>query len=96
MVWGTNVWYGQQYGLQPRQIPWTSAVVFSKLVLQVAAPSSLGFQISNFQALYQPLGYVDTPVGVAVNSVPVNPPPPVSYLWDAGYLWDTVGMNWQG
>lgn len=96
MVWGTNVWYGQQYGLQPRQIPWTAAVVFSKLVLTITAPSSLGFQISNFQALYQPLGYVNTPVGVAVNSAPVNPPPPVSYLWDAGYLWDTVGLNWQG
>ena len=96
MVWGTNVWYGQQYGLQPRQIPWTAAVVFSKLVLTITAPSSLGFQISNFQALYQPLGYVNTPVGVAANNVPVNPPPPVSYLWDAGYLWDTVGLNWQG
>jgi len=96
MVWGTNVWYGQQYGLQPRQIPWTAAVVFSKLILKITAPSSLGFQISNFQALYQPLGYVNTPVGVAVNNVPVNPPPPVSFLWDAGYLWDTVGLNWQG
>lgn len=95
MIWGTNVWYGQQYGLRAHQIPWTALVVFSKLILTVQAQSSLGFQISNFQALYQPLGYVSTPVGVTVNSAPPTPPPLISFLWDAGYNWDS-GINWQG
>jgi len=59
-VWGESLWYGQQFGLQPQQIPWTMPITFSKLVLTASAPSTLGFRISNFQALYQPLGYVAT------------------------------------
>ena len=93
MIWGASVWYGQQYGLRPHQIPWTAPVVFSKLILTITAQSSLGFQISNFQGLFQPLGYVSTPVGVAANSSPPNIPPP-TFLWDQGYDWDNV--NWQG
>jgi hypothetical protein len=94
MIWGAAIWYGQQYGLRPHQIPWTAPVVFSKLILTITAQSSLGFQISNFQGLFQPLGYVSTPVGVAANSSPPPVPPP-TYLWDQGYDWDS-GINWQG
>ena len=61
-VWGAALWYGQQFGLQPQQIPWTNPITFSKLILTASAPSTLGFRISNFQALYQPLGYVTTAI----------------------------------
>lgn len=62
MIWGVDPWYGQQFGLMPHQIPWTKPVVFSKLILSLSAASSLGFQISNFQADYQQLGYVSTSI----------------------------------
>jgi hypothetical protein len=62
-TWGNGtLWYGAQYGLQPRVIPWTSPVVFSKFVLGISGQSALGFSISNFQALYQPLGYPSTAI----------------------------------
>ena len=61
-IWGVGIWLGNQFGLRPYQIPWTDALVFSKLSLNVTGASSLGFKISNFQAEYQPLGYVTNPL----------------------------------
>jgi hypothetical protein len=61
--WGAGLWFGQIFGLQPKQIPWTAPIVFSKLILQVSSLSSTGVKISNYQALYQPLGYIAQSIG---------------------------------
>lgn len=94
-TWGVNIWFGSQFGLKPNIIPWTVPVCFSKLSVSFASQSSLGFQISNFQCLYQSLGYVATPYGLPADSSPVPPVPPLLENWDVGLDWDQSGVIWE-
>lgn len=94
-IWGVNIWFGSQFGLKPNIIPWTVPICFSKLSVSFASQSSLGFQISNFQCLYQALGYVATPYGLPADSSPVPPVPPLTENWDVGLDWDESGIIWE-
>lgn len=56
-TWGAALWFGIQFGLAPFLIPWTTVLVFSRVILQFNGTSSLGFRIGNINLTYQPLGY---------------------------------------
>lgn len=57
-IWGAALWQGNPSGLRPYTIPWTNALVFTKLTVQITGQCSTGIKLSNFQTIYQPLGYI--------------------------------------
>ena len=57
-LWGAALWFGQQFGIRPHLIPWTNPLVFTKLIFQATAPSSLGFKISNLRFMVQLADYM--------------------------------------
>lgn len=60
-IWGAAIWFGVQQGLRPYRIPWTNALVFSKLNISLTGASVLGLKMSNFEIKYQPLNYIIYP-----------------------------------
>ncbi len=60
-LWGAALWGGTQFGLRPHLIPWTNPLVFTKVIFQATAVSSLGFKISNLRAMIQPAAYLPPP-----------------------------------
>jgi hypothetical protein len=92
-IWGAAVWFGYQFGITPQLIPWTNPLVFTKLVFQATALSSLGFKISNFRMLNQPSQYI-IPWNLVGNTGIVPGVPAVSsFVWDTS-IWDTTGLVW--
>ena len=61
LIWGAGLWYGLQYGIRPHLIPWTNPLVFTKMVFQATAASSLGFKISNLRFMVQLADYMPMP-----------------------------------
>jgi hypothetical protein len=88
-IWGAAVWFGYQFGISPYLIPWTNPVVFTKLVFQATAQSSLGFKISNLRMMNQPADYV-IPWNLSGNTGAI--PTPSGFIWDSS-SWDG-GATW--
>ena len=89
-IWGNAVWFGYQYGITPNLIPWTNPLVFTKMVFQATATSSLGFKISNLRMINQPADY-PIPWNVLGNTGAI-PVPSSGFVWDTSF-WDS-GAIW--
>lgn len=57
-IWGAAIWFGIAQGLRPYRIPWTNALVFSKMNISLTGASVLGLKMSNYEIYYQPLNYI--------------------------------------
>ncbi len=58
VTWGSFIWGSVQYGMRPHLIPWTNPIVFTKMVFQATALSSLGFKVSNLRIMVQLVDYL--------------------------------------
>lgn len=58
ITWGAFIWTAISYGLDRYNIPWTTPLVFSRLVIQASGPSSFGFKIGKLTVGYQRLNYI--------------------------------------
>lgn len=57
-TWGVGVWTAVTYGLERYNIPWTTPLVFSRMVWQITGNSIGGLKIGKLTIGYQPLKYV--------------------------------------
>jgi hypothetical protein len=57
-TWGVGTWTSTVYGLERYNIPWTTPLVFSRMVWQVTGASIGGLKIGKLAIGYQPLKYV--------------------------------------
>ncbi len=57
-TWGVGVWTATSYGLERYNIPWTSPLVFSRLVWQITGTSILNLRIGKLTIGEQPTKYV--------------------------------------
>jgi hypothetical protein len=88
MTWGSSIWGGFQYGITPYLIPWTTPLVFSKMVFAATGYSALGFKISNLRFVVQPAMYYNAPQNTVNTFAPLT-----TFTWDA-FIWDTPGITW--
>lgn len=58
IVWGAFTWTPVSYGMDRYNIPWTTPLVFSRLVVQGGGPSSSGLKIGKLTLGYQPTKYI--------------------------------------
>jgi hypothetical protein len=56
--WGSQSWTATSYGLERYNIPWTTPLVFSRVVLQATGASAQGFKIGKLTIGHQRLNYV--------------------------------------
>lgn len=56
--WGSQTWTSTSYGLERYNIPWTTPLVFSRMVWQITGASNLGVKIGKLTVGYQRLNYV--------------------------------------
>lgn len=57
-TWGVGTWTATSYGLERYNIPWTTPLVFSRMVWQITGECNLNFKIGKLTMGYQPLKYV--------------------------------------
>lgn len=57
-TWGVGVWTATSYGFERYNIPWTTALVFSRLVFRMTGESTLNLKIGKVTVGYQPLKYI--------------------------------------
>lgn len=57
-VWGASLWLGAAVSLVSTVIPWTDAIVFKRLKLDIQSPATANMRIGAISARYQQLGYI--------------------------------------
>lgn len=57
-TWGAAVWQGASFGLTPRQIKWTTPIVFRRLNLRMIGNCAAGVRVGDIFMRYRILGYL--------------------------------------